>query len=277
MIKRHEKSLHRVILAGVEGTDHTLKLPSNIQKHLEDIDRLVKADANLSKDIPSFLGLVKEVLEKLDRTPVTVATTDPNSKQTVNVKLNKFAIQVLTVFSFGNAEADLPARYYAMSRGDYSLAAQGWLRFSRPGSVGSAMAYMMDCSSGASSARRQQIRREARTTLLGDIMDFPFPGICDAWGNPDAGPEFRAPAKTSVPTLFISGTFDVRTPPSNAEEVRKGFRNSLHLIIDGAVHSDPLFLSSPKIKDVMLAFMKGQAPPTLGITLEPMKFAPVKR
>jgi pimeloyl-ACP methyl ester carboxylesterase len=139
------------------------------------------------------------------------------------------------------------------------------------------MAYMMDCSSGASSARRQQIAREARTTLLGDIMDFPFPGICDAWGNPDAGSAFRAPAKTSVPTLFISGTLDVRTPPSNAEEVRKGFRNSIHLIIDGAVHSDPLFLSSPKIKDVMLAFMKGQTPPTLSITLEPMKFAPVKR
>jgi pimeloyl-ACP methyl ester carboxylesterase len=76
-----------------------------------------------------------------------------------------------------------------------------------------------------------------------------------------------------VPTLFISGTFDVRTPPTNAQEVRKAFPNSIHLIIDGAVHSDPLFLSSPQIKEVMLEFVKGQKVSTTNIRLEPLKFA----
>jgi pimeloyl-ACP methyl ester carboxylesterase len=77
--------------------------------------------------------------------------------------------------------------------------------------------------------------------------------------------------------LFISGTFDVRTPVSNAEEVRKGFPNSEHLIIEGAVHSDPLFLSSPKIKEVMLEFMKGRKVSTTRIALPPLKFAPIKK
>jgi pimeloyl-ACP methyl ester carboxylesterase len=206
---------------------------------------------------------------------VTVEATDPNTKQTTKVVLNKFAIQILTAFSFGSAEAALPARYYAMSKSDFSQAAQGWLGLSRGGSVGSAMAYMMDCASGLSNQRREQIAREAKTTLLEDVMDFPFPHVCDAWGNPDAGEAFRAPVKTHLPTLFISGTFDVRTPPTNAEEVRKGFSNSLHLIIDGAVHSDPLFLSSPQIKDAMLQFMKERRPVTTHITLEPIKFAPL--
>ena len=276
-IKRHEKSLDRVILAGIEGPSHTIKLPSNIQNHLEHIDRLVRADANLSKDIPSFLNLVKTVLEKIEREPVTVEVTDPNTKQPVKVALNKFAIQVLTAFSFGSGEASLPAGYFAMSKGDFSLAARRGLNLSRARSVGSAMAFMMDCASGLSNERRKQIAREARTTLLGDVMDFPFPDVCDAWGNPDAGAAFRAAAKSSVPALFISGTFDVRTPPTNAEEVRKGFPNSIHLIIDGAVHSDPLFLSSPKIKEVMLAFMKGQKLLTTNITLEPLKFAPLNQ
>jgi pimeloyl-ACP methyl ester carboxylesterase len=274
-IKRHEKSLDRVIFAGIEGPAHTIKLPSNIQKHLEHIDRLVKADANLSKDIPSFLSLVKTVLEQTEREPVTVEVTDQNTKQKHNVVLNRFAIQLLTAFSFGTGEAALPARYYAMSKGDFSVPAQGWLNLSRGGSVGSAMAYMMDCASGLSPERRQQIAREARTALLSDVMDFPFPDVCNAWGNPDAGTAFRAPTRSSLPTLFISGTFDVRTPPSNAEEVRKGFPNSTHLIIDGAVHSDPLFLSSPQIKDVMLEFMKGQKISTTRITLEPLKFVPI--
>ena len=54
-----------------------------------------------------------------------------------------------------------------------------------------------------------------------------------------------------------------------------GFPNSTHLIIEGAVHSDPLFLSSPKIKDVMMEFMKGSPVSTTRITLPPMKFAPL--
>jgi pimeloyl-ACP methyl ester carboxylesterase len=274
-IKRHEKILDRVILAGIEGPAHTIKLPSNIQKHLEHIDQLVKADPNLSKDIPSFLSLVKEVLDRVSREPVTVELTDPVTKQPVKVVLGKFAIQLLTAFSFGGGEASLPSRYYAMSKGDFSLAAQGWLSLSKGGSVGSAMAFMMDCASGISSERRKQVAQEAKTALLEDVMDFPFPDVCDAWGNPDAGERFRAPTKSGLPTLFISGTFDVRTPPTNAEEVRKGFSNSAHLIIDGAVHSDPLFLSSPQIKAVMLEFMRGEKISTTSIKLEPIKFSPV--
>jgi len=138
------------------------------------------------------------------------------------------------------------------------------------------MSFMMDCFSGISPERRRQIARESKETLLGDLIDFPLPDVCDAWGNPDLGAEFRNPVSSIVPTLFISGTFDVRTPVSNAEEVRKGFRSSEHLIIEGAMHSDPLFLSSPKIKDVMLQFMRGEPLSTTGIALPAIKFASLK-
>ena len=78
-----------------------------------------------------------------------------------------------------------------------------------------------------------------------------------------------------IPMLFISGTLDARTPISNAEEYRAGFANSTHIIIDGAVHSDPLFLSSPKIKEGMLEFLKGQPVTATRISAPPMKFAPL--
>ena len=59
---------------------------------------------------------------------------------------------------------------------------------------------------------------------------------------------------------------------SNAEEYRTGFTNSTHMIIEGAVHSDPLFLSSPKIKDGMMEFLRGQPVTVTKITAAPMKF-----
>jgi pimeloyl-ACP methyl ester carboxylesterase len=134
---------------------------------------------------------------------------------------------------------------------------------------------MMDCASGQTAARRALIQREAKETLLEDFANFPFPDVCEEWKAPDLEDEFRSAVRSDVPVLFISGTLDARTPVSNAEEYRKGFANSTHIIIDGAVHSDPLFLSSPKIKDGMLEFLRGQPVTVTKITLPPMKFAPL--
>jgi len=276
-IRRHEKSIHRAILAGIEGPAHTIKLPGNTQQYLITLDKLVKSDPALSQDIPDFLNLIKTVLDRVERAPVTIEVTDPANQQKVKVTINKFMLQYLTINFFGGGEIYLPRGYYLLSKGEFSWVAQMWLRTvrSRPG-IGSAMTFMMDCFSGISPERRRQIAREAKETLLGDLIDFPLPDVCDAWGNPDLGAEFRDPVSSIVPTLFISGTFDVRTPVSNAEEVRKGFRSSEHLIIEGAMHSDPLFLSSPKIKEVMLQFMRGEALSTTGIVLPAIKFAPLK-
>ena len=271
-IRRHGNNIHRAILAGIEGPDHTLKLPSNIQKHLEDIDRVVKADPELNKEIPDFLGLMKTVLDRLEREPVTVEVTDPRTRQKVKVVVTKFILQLLTASNIGTTVTrDFPLIYYAASKGNYSYVAQVWLSESRR-EIGSAMSLMMDCASGASAERRQRIEREAKEALLGNLADQVFPDVCEVLGGVDLGPDFRAPIKSDVPVLFISGTLDARTPVSNAEEYRAGFQNSHHLIIDGAVHSDPLFLSSPKIKDVMLEFMKGQPLSTTSITLAPFKF-----
>jgi hypothetical protein len=116
----------------------------------------------------------------------------------------------------------------------------------------------MDCASGASEKWRQRIEQEAKTTLLGDAINFPFPEICEGLGVTDLGDDFRAPVRSAVPALLISGTLDGRTPPGNAEEVLPGLSRATHLIIEGAGHSDPLFLSSPKILSAMERFLGGK-------------------
>lgn len=276
-LRRHESSIDRVILAGVEGPEHTLKLPSNTQKHLDEIDRRMKLDPELAKLIPSLPALMKELFDRLEKEPVTVEVTDRAGKKT-NVVVTKYGLQLLTTFAFGGGENTMPAGFYAMSKGNFDMPARRLLALAN-GQQGlpSGMTHMMDCYSGQTKARLAQVRNEEKTTLLGAVIDFPFPDVCDVWGNLDLGDAFRKNIKTDVPALFISGTFDVRTPPSNAEEVRKGFKNSYHLIIDGAVHSDPLFLSSPKILETMLQFMRGEKPTTLSITLDPITFQQITK
>jgi len=271
-MRRHPTSIHRAILAGTEGPDHTYKLPSNIQKHLEDLAAVIKADPEVGKEIPDFLGLMKSVFDRLDAQPETVEITDPRTKLKVKVIINKFVLQYIVANNIGTTvTARFPALFYRASKGDFTNPAQIWLNESRS-EIGSAMSYMMDCASGQTAARREQIAREAKGTLLEDIFNFPFPDVCTVWNAPDLGDSFRAPVRSDIPVLFISGTLDARTPISNAEEYRKGFSNSTHIIIENAVHSDPLFLSSPKIKEGMMEFLRGQPVTNTKITAPPMKF-----
>jgi pimeloyl-ACP methyl ester carboxylesterase len=271
-MRRHPKSINRAILAGTEGPDHTYKLPSNIQQHLEDLAAVIKADPVVGKEVPDFLGLMKSVFDQLDAKPETVEITDPQTRLKVKVIVNKFVMQYIVANNIGTTvTARFPALFYRASKGDFTNPAQIWLDESRS-EIGSAMSYMMDCASGQTAARRELIAREAKDTLLGDIMNFPFPDICTEWNAPDLGDEFRSPLKSDIPVLFISGTLDARTPISNAEEYRKRFSNSTHMIIEGAVHSDPLFLSSPKIKEGMMEFLRGQPVTTTKIEGPPIKF-----
>ena len=84
--------------------------------------------------------------------------------------------------------------------------------------------------------------------------------------------DVRAPLVSDIPVLAISGTADGRTPVSNAVEVLATLSNGSHLIIEGAGHSDPLFLSSPRILQTMLKFYVGEKVGDSRIELEPIKF-----
>jgi pimeloyl-ACP methyl ester carboxylesterase len=275
-IRRHPQSIARAILAGTEGPDHTYKLPSNIEQHLADLSATVAADPVIGKEVPDLLGMMKAVYERLDKQPAIVEVTDPQTKQKVKVTVNKFLMQFLTAANIGTTtESYYPQIYYRASQGDFTPSAEAWMRLSRS-DFGNAMSYLMDCASGATAARFERIKREASQAQHESLANQTFPDVCSEWNIPDLGDEFRSLVKADVPVLFISGTLDARTPVINAEEYRKGFTNSTHLIIEGAVHSDPLFLSSPKIKDAMLEFMKGSPVTTTKIKIPPMRFAPLK-
>ncbi len=280
-INRHEKSVNRVMLSGVEGKEDTFKLPSALDEQLILVNDLVKKDKKLSEKIPDFIELVQKVFAKLEKEPAEIEVLDSRTKQKVKINLGKFDIQQLTIALLGDRAGKevLPAVFYSLDSGDgnspyLKYAAQLIMR-QRRDSIGSAMAFAMDCSSFGSKQRLATITREGRSSILGGSPDFPFPQVCSAWGNLDLGENFRGSVKSNVPILFVSGTLDGRTPPGNAEKVRKGFPNSFHVLIEGAGHGDELFISSSKITDVMLEFMRDVPLSTQKITLEPFKFNPV--
>lgn len=277
-VRRHGKSIDRVILTGVNGPDNLMmKMPSSIEEQVFKLDRLFKADATLSRVIPDFPDLLRNVLVKLEQHPVTVEITDPRTNQKVTVALSKWDMQFHTAAPLTQTWGimRLPPFLYATSKGDFTALAQRALEFRRA-QVGSMMAWMMISSSGISRERYEKIKRESKEALLlGNAINFPFPEMREALGNPDLGPGYRAPVKSDVPALFISGTFDARTPVRDAEEVKRGFSKGEHLVVEGASHGYDLFYFTPQVGEVMLEFLKGEALSTNRITLSTFQFFPV--
>jgi pimeloyl-ACP methyl ester carboxylesterase len=276
MIRRHGAHISRAIIAMVEGLDHTIKLPGTIQRHMEQLNALVKVDPYWRTRIPDLLELMQSVFERLEREPVTVAVTDRRTKENVVVCAGKFDLQWLTARDLCTQSfiAKLPARYYAMAQGDFSWLASRVLSRRREW-IGNAMSYVMDGASGVSPERYARIQREAPQTLLGDLINFPFPDIAAAWECPDLGPAFRAPFASEVPALFLSGTLDARTPISNAEEVRRGFPHSQHIIVEGATHSTVEIVQAPGVTSAMLDFLRGK-PVTVTQSTIPFAFLHAK-
>ncbi|MGQ0641027.1 MAG: alpha/beta hydrolase [Gemmatimonadaceae bacterium] len=60
----------------------------------------------------------------------------------------------------------------------------------------------------------------------------------------------------TVPTMFVSATLDSQTPPHQAEEVRWGFANSVHLLVENAGHESTL--DKAAVQEQIVRFLSGE-------------------
>ncbi len=275
-IRYHGQNLNRVALIGTEGPDHTDKLPGTSHKSLERLAQIAAKDAEIGSKMPDLVGTLKRVLDRFEKEPVTVSITDQRAKKPVDVKVGKAGLQHLIMRDLGDA-SDLPIFplwFYTMDKGDYSILKRFVERRYNQYSAGiSVMTVVMDVSSGVSKARKAQIEKEAKTALLGDIVNFPISEMGDVIGNPDLGDVYRSPLKTNVPTLFISGTLDNNTQPFQADEVRKTFKSSTHIIIENAGHES--MLVDTRVQQTITDYLRGQDVSKVKIALPPLKFQPL--
>jgi len=272
-IKLYPQHVEKVIMHGVEGLDDTLKTPMQIQHTLGKIANLAAQDKTIGAHTPNLLGDIKELLDKAESGSLTLKYQ--NDKTTETIKLSKFELQFyLSQFlSSAHTSLSIPARIAAAKQGNLSGFRDSAIQL-RNKQRESLMPFFMDCASYASSERLALIAQQKPHTLLGDAINFPFPDICSAIDAEDLGSEFRLPAISDVPVLFISGDLDARTPIENAQQAALGFPNSQQVIIHGAGHGNELFLSSEKILKTMLEFMNNEKLSVTEIDV-PINFLPL--
>lgn len=257
VIRRHGSGVQRAILAGVNGLGDRWREPARGDEWLARVGEAVRADPAPGAPALDFVAQVRRVLASLDREPIVVQRPDGN------VLIGKAEVQLLVTLRSGDLEfvQNLPSLFAALERRDrvdeIATAVQQGFR-QRP--IGTAMTYAMHVASGVSPERRSAIAAQTPGALLGNGINL---GIGDdafvrALGVPDLGDAFRAPFRSPVPVLLLSGALDGRTSIAEANDVARQFDQAAHIVIDGASHDFLFRRPPPGLSEAVLAFLSGE-------------------
>jgi pimeloyl-ACP methyl ester carboxylesterase len=255
-VRRHGRHLERVVFAGTEGPDHLLALPGVWDALVRKLSDFASEDPSIRELVPDMEALFRRVLEKLERQPLTLAIADPESKATVDITVGAIGLQWLVRHNMSDARtyARLPALLATIDQGDLSLLTRLIAPLHRDFQGRSPMANAVDCSIGWSAARLAAAERETPGALFRHVNLPRTAEICNAVGVKPNDPSSQPRLASRIPALFVSGTLDANTPPFQAEEVRWGFPDSTHLIVENGGHET---LPSTDVQSVVVDFFRG--------------------
>jgi pimeloyl-ACP methyl ester carboxylesterase len=74
----------------------------------------------------------------------------------------------------------------------------------------------------------------------------------------DLGDTFRAPFRSNVPVLLISGTLDGRTGENDARRVGAQFERVSYVTLEGASHDFWFLRAPPRVSEIADAFLRGE-------------------
>jgi len=263
MMKYHPASVNRAALSGIEGLNQTVKRPALTDKVFAHVQEIIDADPKAKALYPDLAGMMRRVHAKLNATPAVATFTPQGASAPVTMTFDGFAVQLITSMSTADPPgfANAPLIYLALDNGQYPKVAQmlyGPLLQMTAGFRG--MPEAMDLASGITADRLRLVTEEAKTSLLGDALNFPMPQLLGIRDKIDLGNDFRAPFRSDIPSLFISATLDGRTYPDEAAEEIKGFSNKWRLIVENGGHN--IYEADKRVADAVVAFFKGEATPT---------------
>jgi len=259
LIKLYPHQVKRAVLAGTDGLGNAFNFPSDLDAQVLKIAKLVDGNEQLRKDILDFNQLVTRVMKKLEQQPVTVNIKNPLTGDPMDVSVGAFGLSLVLRLDIDDATdiPVIPRLLYSIDHGDYTML-QWFVQkrvvfaFAIPGN-----GLTQGIASGASQERSIKIEAEAAKSVFKNIVNFPFWDVKDVW--PASRPEidFAAPLKSDVPTLFVSGDLDCRTPVSQTQEIKQGFSKSYHLIVKNAGHEQMLG-NADAVKEILTFLSQGK-------------------
>lgn len=266
----------RAILVGADAPNQAFNFPRHLDAHVKKIGNLVEKEATLDMTALQFEKLVHETIKKLKENPVSVTVTNPLTRKEMELKIGDFGLALILRLDIDDYHdiPVIPRLLHTINTGDYSLLT--WfvqkrivLAIGLPG-----QGINQQLASGANQERWSQIEKEAEESIFGNSVNFPFSAAKDHWPKTKLSIDPSIPLKSEIPTLFITGTLDCRTPVEQVEEIIKGFDNSFHVQVENAGHEQAQW--DAEVSDsVIPSFIKGESIETTNVYYLDIEFIPL--
>jgi len=271
--KYHPEIINKMVLASLEGLDHTVKQPSRVQALIEKVSLMLKTNSATKDRYPDFIGDLTDVLKNLEASPQVVKTQDFRTKDPLIVGIGKIDMQFALSFIFlmdPKYLMQLPRIITDMKNNQFAEIASYIAYIKGMSAEHTPMSLAMDAASGISKKRWSQVQEQAKTAIVGRTTNFPFPDINAALPVTDLGDDFRKELHSDIPTLFVSGTLDGRTLYQSQVELAANFSNANMITVEGGGHN--VFMTAPEISERVLEFFQGKKVQSHTVTLDPIKF-----
>ncbi|MEP7006503.1 MAG: alpha/beta fold hydrolase [Sphingomonas bacterium] len=269
VLKRHGDRVNRVALASLEGQGQTVKRPARTDALLRHADSMLAADPAVRAAVPDLPALMRRVHTRLEAQPALTKVTLKGAP--AEIRMGGFGVQMLAggLIANPNTLAMLPGLYLALEAGQTAVLAPFLGDVADLLSV-TGMPEAMDLASGISPRRLALVRREARTAVLGEALNFPMPQLLGAVPGADLGEGFRAPIRIDHPALLVAGSLDGRTALAEQDEVAAQFRRKSRVIVENAGHN--VFEAHPDVQALLVRFFRGEAVADTRLALPVPKF-----
>lgn len=237
LIRRYPSSIRAAVLKAVAPP--TLAAPMN---YARDADRafelLVRdcdADSGCAAQFPALRATLDRVLQNARDGGVRGTTP---SGDTVVVSAEALAGAVLAAMQSTSERAQIP-QLLTMAAAGRTQPLAGAVLAARLGLdqlVSTGMHLSVMCSEDLARLDRRKARRGAKGTFLGASRVEMTIDACRDWTPMPVEATLRAPQRSDVPILLVSGELDPNLPPTHVDSAMGLLRNGRHVVLRGVAH-----------------------------------------
>ncbi len=252
-LRRYPDRVRTAVLDGVASP--SMALPATFARDagaaLEAAFKSCETQTGCYKSYPTFRTDFAQLLERLDKKPLTLSVRDPLTSvaREVSITRQSVATQVFSLLYVPQLVAILPEAVKQASLGNYAplfAASGGFMDFAED-KIAFGMRLSVSCNEDV--PRIDAATREAADQLQPFQSSFirEFSTACEGWPKGKVANDFFTPVKSDKPVLIFSGGLDPVTPPVFGDEVKKTFSNSAHFVAPNIGHGVAQHGCAPKM------------------------------
>ena len=253
--QRHEQSVGRMVLQGVNGPGLVVKRPAPVARKLSRVTEILRLDSAWTP-APDLIDAARRARLRLASNPSTVTVNDQKTGKPVALKVGREGFDAIVALNMDDMR--LPALLVSVANGDDRVLTRfvesAWNGLNT--SPVQLMARSVNCAADRPASRWALAAAESAAAPFGSPIDNAFltKRFCIAIGYPGTVKEFSRSLRSAIPVLLITGALDATNPAENARDVAAGLTSSTLLEAGNVAHEA---LPVAAVQDVILEFLRG--------------------